>query len=148
MKLNIVRQGNVLQRIGQWMTPVDLHPVELKQSFLFASCAVGFWSGNYSILIRTYHEHSFRAESLGDISTAYSFFGIDGVANPIVLGMARNVNDIQTYLREKGIGIGHWYPVHQLPEHFDTRTSWTDYDVHSCLLRLRREQCRIVLVQE
>lgn len=148
MKLNIVREGNVFQRMGQWMVPVELHPVELKQAFLFAHCAVGFWSGNYAVLIRTYHEHSFRAETLGNITTAFTFFGIDGTAKPIALGVARNLSDIQTYLREKGLGIGSWFPVHQLPEHFGTTTNWTDYDVHSCLLKLGREQCRIVLVQE
>src|SRR6266700_7233723 len=139
MKLHIVREGNMIQRIGQLVTQVELHPVELKQAFLFAHCAVGFWSGNYSILIRTYHEHSFRAETIGNISTVFTFFGISGTAKPIALGAARSLSDIQTYLREKGIGIRSWFPVHVLPEHFGTTTNWTDYDVHSCLLRLGRE---------
>jgi hypothetical protein len=147
MKLDIVRDGNILQRALQALDAVELHPLDIGQVFLFASCAVGFWSGNYAVFMCVFHEHSFQAETIGRIKTTYAFFGIDGTARPVPLGLAKHPSDIASYLSERGIGILDWYPVHQMPEHFGSVTAWTDYDIHSCMLRMAREGSRLVLVQ-
>jgi len=147
MKLDIVREGNFFQQVAQRLNPVELHPLEIDQAFLFAHCVIGFWTASYAIFIRILRETSFQAETIGRISTAYHFYGIDGNTKAIPLGVARHPSSIQTYLRSKGITINLWHPIHELPDHLAESTAWTGYTIHACLLRMQREQSSIVLVQ-
>jgi len=147
MKLDIVREGNFFQRMAQKLEQVELHPLEIDLAFLFAHCVIGFWSASYAIFIRILRETSFQPETIGRITTAYHFYGIDGNTKAIPLGVARHPSSIQTYLRSKGIAIDLWHPIHELPDHLAESTAWTGYTIHACLLRMQREQSHIVLVQ-
>lgn len=147
MKLEIIRDGNFVQRTVQRLNAPELRPVTLEQSFVFSPYTIGFWQGDYAILIRVFRETSFHPETIGNIKQCYLFFGIDGTAKPVPLGVADHPSLIQKYLRSKDILVHSWYPIHELPEHIAENTCWTDYTIHSCLLRMHREHSHIVLVQ-
>ena len=147
MKLEIIREGNLVQRTMQRLNTPELRSVTLDQAFVFSPYTIGFWQGDYAILIRVFRETSFYAETLGNIKQSYLFFGIDGTAKPVPLGVADHPSLIQKYLSSKNILIHSWYPIHELPEHIAESTLWTGYTIHSCILRMNRERSHIVLVQ-
>jgi hypothetical protein len=147
IKLDIVREGNFFQQIVQRISPTELHPLPLDQVFLFSFFAIGFWKADYAVLIRVLHTTSFQTETMGTIENAYHFYGIDGNTKAIPLGVARHPSSIQAYLRSREIVIDNWHPIHELPDHLAESTSWTGFTTHACLLKMRRENSQIVLVQ-